>query len=191
MIEHIYIVPRWGGRPQDEWYVWLAAELQGRLDHTDIHILDMPNPDQPTIESWPAALKAAVGTNPDMLENTLLIGHSVGCQTILRYLAELPDGVQVHGLLLVAAWWHVDDPSEAMWPWLSAPFDIERAREAAGEVAVIISENDPFTADYVQNKRLWEERMGANVTLTKRGGHFSKSVEPNVLDAFVEAFIDA
>jgi hypothetical protein len=53
----------------------------------------MPNPDLPTIPAWVGPRARAAGRRPEPSWPTRsIVGHSVGCQAVLRALAELPDG---------------------------------------------------------------------------------------------------
>lgn len=173
------IVPRWAGHSGSDFYPWLIRERPPGF--AAVRALDMPEPKQPTIGAWVPALTAALGTAP--APGTVLLGHSVGCQAVLRYLAELPPGSTVEGVLLVAAWWSVDTPWDSLRPWTDTPVDLARVRAASRRFVVLLSDNDPFTSDFRENGRLWEERLGAEVVLAPGARHFNGEQEPAVLDA--------
>jgi uncharacterized protein len=182
MERSLYIVPRWAGRPDSDFYPWLEASLREAPQRfSSIRTLDMPNPAQPTIDAWVGALAAAVGPAP--APSTVLMGHSVGCQTVIRYLATRPPEHQLDTALLVAGWWDIDKPWESIVPWIETPVDLARVRAAARTFVVLLSDNDPFTADHARNRRLWEERLGAKVVLAPGGRHFNNPQEPAVLEA--------
>jgi len=183
----LFIVPRWAGRPDTDFYSWLEAQVrEARQGISSVRTLDMPNPAQPTIEAWVGALARAVGPTPE--PSTLLMGHSVGCQTVIRYLASLPPGHVIDGVLLVAGWWDVDKPWESIVPWIETPVELARVRAAARRFVVLLSDNDPFTADHARNRRLWEERLGAEVVLAPGARHFNNPREPAVLETLLSHF---
>ncbi|HYH96978.1 RBBP9/YdeN family alpha/beta hydrolase [Hyalangium sp.] len=183
----LFIVPRWAGRPDTDFYSWLEAQIrEARQGLSSVRTLDMPHPAQPTIEAWVGALATAVGPTP--APSTVLMGHSVGCQAVLRYLATLPPGHVIDGALLVAAWWDVDKPWESIVPWIETPVDLARVRAAARRFVVLLSDNDPFTADHARNRRLWEERLGAEVVLAPGARHFNNPREPAVLETLLSRF---
>jgi uncharacterized protein len=187
MERSLYIVPRWAGRPDTDFYPWLETKLrQPASGFSAVHTLDMPQPAQPTPEAWVGTLARTLGPTPPA--STVLMGHSVGCQTVLRYLATLPPGVSVEGVLLVAAWWEVDTPWDTLRPWLAPIENLERVRAAARQWVVLISDNDPFTSDHARNQRLWEERLGAKVVLHAGGRHFNNPSEPAVLNTLLAHF---
>lgn len=183
----LFIVPRWAGRPDTDFYPWLEENLrESPRGLAPVRTLDMPNPSTPTIEAWVGTLGAAVGPAP--APSTILMGHSVGCQTVLRYLATLPPGHAIDGVLLVAGWWEVDTPWESLIPWLQTPVDLDRVRAAARRFVVLLSDNDPFTSDSVRNRQLWEERLGAEVVLAPGARHFNNPHEPAVLETLLSRF---
>ncbi len=182
MSRSLLIVPRWAGKPDSDFYPWLEAQLRESPGaFSSVRTLDMPEPSVPTLEAWGGALAQAAGSAP--APATVLMGHSVGCQTVLRYLATLPPGQVIEGALLVAGWWDVDKPWDTLLPWIQTPVDLERVRAAARRFVVLLSDNDPFTSDHAGNRRLWEERLGAQVVLVPGARHFNAAQEPAVLDA--------
>jgi hypothetical protein len=183
MTRALVVVPRWGGNPASDYYPWLTEQLREQTPppFEPIQVLGMPRPEQPEISTWVPALAAAADALP--AEQTVLVGHSVGCQAVLRYLAAQPEGRRFAGVLLVAAWWTVDQPWPSLLPWQEPVPRLERARAAAGRVVVLLSDNDPFTADPGPNGQLWRERLGAEVRLVPGAKHFNGAREPAVLEA--------
>jgi hypothetical protein len=187
-MRRLRIVPRWGGNPESDFYPWLARALAERSPaaFSDVRALAMPNPSLPTIDGWVGRLSTELdsATAPE----TVLLAHSVGCQALLRYLASLPDGVKYRGALLVAGWLWIDKPWDSIRPWLETSPDLARARAAVGEIVVLLSDNDPFTADFEANKRAWEERARARVVVVPGAKHFNAPEEPAVLDILSNSF---
>jgi len=187
MRRSLVTVHRWAGNPETDFYPWLGQQvLTPPALFDEVLTPRMPEPGTPTIERWVPALANVLGPTPS--PSTVLLGHSVGCQTVLRYLASLPEGRRVEGALLVAAWFEVDRPWSAVRPWLDTPIDLARARAALGRCVVVLSDGDPFTTDWRRNTRLWEERMGAEVVVVPGGRHFNNPREPAILDALRTRF---
>lgn len=182
-IERIAIMPRWSGHGDSDWYPWFRARI-AEHPKLPVQMLALDQPSAPTIDGCVASLTAALGDDPRALERTLLIGHSVGCQALLHYLAALPSdapGGPAH-LMCVAAWWAVDAPWETIRPWIETPHQLERlrARTQAG-VSVVLSDNDPFTADWQANAAQWRDRLDARVESVPGAQHFNGAEEPAVL----------
>lgn len=187
MSRSLVIVHRWAGRPDTDFYPWLDEKLRGPPAHFDsIRALDMPTPGTPTVDGWVSALRDAVGPVP--APSTVFLGHSVGCQAILRYLATLPPGHTVEGAVFVSGWFEVDAAWDSLRPWLDTPVDLERARAALRRSVVLLSDNDPFTSDWRRNASLWEERLGAEAVVIPGGRHFNNPREPAVLEVLQTRF---
>lgn len=98
MKKRVIIVHGWDGYPEEGWFPWLKQQLKAR--GFEVIVPQLPNADEPHIERWVPALSEAVGT-PD--EQMYFVGHSMGCQAIVRYLAALPADTRGYRYLL-GAW---------------------------------------------------------------------------------------
>jgi predicted alpha/beta hydrolase family esterase len=182
-IERIVIVPRWSGHADVDWYPWLREQLGSALQIEVVELV--PTPSAPEIDACVAALQAALGTDPAALGKTLLVGHSVGCQALMRYLASLTPAESAGArprLLCVAGWWTIDTAWPTIQPWVSTPISLAPLRANTDQVAVLLSDDDPFTGDWRANQLLWEQRLGAQVEISYGARHFNASQEPAVLD---------
>jgi predicted alpha/beta hydrolase family esterase len=132
----------------------------------------MPHPHAPTIDAWVSHLSKAVGVAD---RHTFLIGHSIGCQTILRYLERLPSGTAVGGVVLVAPFLTLTglegDEEPIARPWLTTPVSDRAVREHTPRLAAIFSDNDAFVP--IENRALFEERFGAATYVEHERNHFS------------------
>src|SRR3990167_1700607 len=95
-MKRIIIIHGWDGYPEEGWFPWLKKELKNQ--GLEVLVPQMPEPEAPKIENWVPKFSEIVGT-PD--ENTYLVGHSMGCQTIVRYLEALPEGVKIGGAVFI------------------------------------------------------------------------------------------
>lgn len=171
----VLISPRWGGTDGDDWYPWLVDELSS-WPQTHAEVVPLaPSADEPSIEESRRALLAAVGRVPDPV---VLVGHSVGAQVVLRSLPSLSADL-VRGVVAVAGWFEVDEPWPAIQPWLDTPVpDVDPGLP----ITVLLSDDDPFTADHERTRRDWE-RLGADVSVLADAGHLNDSPQRPVLDA--------
>lgn len=184
----VLLIPRWGGRPESDWYPWLVDALAEDEALGPVTVARMPAPDAPTHEAWVPAIARHAGDDPDVLARTVLVGHSVACLAVAHYLAALPAPRHVRGFLGVAAWWYVDAPWDSLRPWMARLPDVARARRACPRAAVLLSDNDPFTADAAENGRWWAEGLGAAVEVVPGAGHFNRRAAPRVRDALHRHF---
>ena len=91
------IIHCWDGYPDYCWYPYVKKELEAK--GFEVQVPAFPETDAPKLDAWLHVLKEKVGI-PD--GNTYLIGHSVGCITIFRYLESLAPGQKIGGVVLVA-----------------------------------------------------------------------------------------
>lgn len=172
-MKKIIIVHRWEGNSQDDWYPWLKSELE-KIGHK-VLVPDMPDTDSPVIEKWVGHLAKIVGT-PD--KDTYFVGHSIGCQTILRYLDAYrfePLG-GVGGAIFVAGWFNLanlenDEVKEIARPWIKTPINSVKIRTVLPESTLFISENDPYDC-LEENKQRFAEMMTKSVVVPF-AGHFT------------------
>ncbi len=140
-----------------------------------VRILAMPHTHTPTIRDWVATLQDAV-KKPD--EKTFFVGHSMGCQTILRYLETLPKGVVTGGALLVAPFFTLKgltttEEKNIARPWLEIPIDAKEVKSHIRDIYAVFSDNDEFVP--LKNVALFETRLKAWTRVEKNAGHFSGS----------------
>src|SRR5690606_24894935 len=97
VMNRVVVVHCWGGNSDYAWYPYAKTELE-KLGYK-VLVPDMPDPDPPKQATWLPHLHKIIDEPDDEL---LLIGHSIGTVTIMRYLESLPEGTQVGKVVLVA-----------------------------------------------------------------------------------------
>ncbi len=97
MGKRVFIIHCWDGRPNYCWYPWVKKELE--KNGFQVNVPAMPETEMPRMEKWVPELRKLVGS-PD--KDVYLVGHSVGCITILRYLESLKENEKIGGAVLVA-----------------------------------------------------------------------------------------
>lgn len=175
--KRVLIIHGWGGYPEEGWFPWLKRELAER--GFTVFVLAMPDSDEPEINAWVGFLAEAVKT-PDL--NTFFVGHSVGCQTVLRYLEGLDDGIKVGGAVLVAPWMELDmttiaeegeDAIAIARPWMETPIDFGKVKTHADDFTAIFSDSDPFVP--LAQTEFFRNQLDARIIIEKNKGHFSGS----------------
>src|SRR3989338_169649 len=96
-MKRVFIVHGWGGHPEEGWFPWLKKELEAK--GFKVFVPQLPDAENPRIQKWVPKLAETVGV-PD--EETYFVGHSMGCQTIARYLESLPAEIKIGGAIFVA-----------------------------------------------------------------------------------------
>jgi len=168
----VYIIHRWDGNPKADWYIWLKDRLQDM--GFDVDILAMPDPEKPDVKEWPAFIREKAGEPND---NTLFIGHSVGCQAILRYLQK--SQTSALGVICVAGWFTLKDleteeEKEIAKPWIDiSSVDFQKIKENVGDLVVIFSNDDPYVP-LEDNIKIFEDKLGAKIVIQQSKGHFTE-----------------
>ncbi|MCR4274918.1 MAG: alpha/beta hydrolase [Candidatus Campbellbacteria bacterium] len=169
-MKRAFIVHRWSGGASDDWRPWLKKELENKS--YEVFVLEMPSTDTPVIESWVNHLASAVGT-PD--ENTYFIGHSIGCQTILRYLESI--NTPIGGAVFVAGWFNLanlegDEVKEIARPWIETPISKEKIKGVISRSALLISDNDPY--GFFKENVAGFKQLGTEVVVLHNAGHITE-----------------
>ena len=173
MNKRVFIVHGWGGYPEEGWFPWLKKELEAK--GFTVHIPQLPDADNPRIFNWVPKLAEVVGV-PD--EQTYFIGHSIGCQTIARYLEALPEGTKIGGAVFVAGFFKrltglEDEPGvkETDRHWLETPIDLSMVKSRLGKSIAIFSDNDPYVP--LDNQDNFRDKLDAKIVIEHGKGHFS------------------
>ncbi len=165
----IYIIHGWGGSPESDWIPWLRRELEKK--GYEVVVPAMPNTDAPEMSAWIGHLKEIV-KNPD--RDTYFIGHSNGCQAVMRYL-EASDGAKIGGALFVAGWFNLnnleDEEIPIAEPWIKTPLNFEKVKNSIGKLEIILSDNDPYNC-LEENERKFGQ-LGGRVRIVHNAGHFA------------------
>lgn len=177
-MKKVYMIHGWGGSSEDNWFPWLRYELEDR--DVEVRVFNMPNTENPKIEEWVKYLETKV---KDVDKDTYFIGHSIGCQTIMRFLEKLHKDKKIGGCIFVAPWFNLvnlePEEMEIAHPWLNSQIHFERVIEHCTNFLCIFSNDDPnvpFT-----DKEIFKDRIGAKIIIEKKRGHFEDDEEPVIL----------
>lgn len=131
----------------------------------------MPKPAMPVCGDWTATLESAVQKPGE----TILIGHSLGCPTILYYLQNysgpdiLPHVVLVAGFGRAFLNHHVSKLQARLFHWFDGELDFSLIRGKARHFTCINSDNDPLIP-FIEGEWLAKQLKGELVTEHKQ--HF-------------------
>lgn len=165
----------WTGSATRDWFPWAKNELEEKS--YEVFVPEMPEPDYPRIGPWIAKIKETVG-EPRL--DDIIVGHSMGCQGILRYLQTLPEGTKIKKVILIAGFeklkeaaFEVPEDRVIFKPWSEVPIDYPKIKKMADSFIAVFSDDDPVVPHEV-NAELFKEKLGAKIILKKGMGHFSQ-----------------
>ncbi|HXK35939.1 MAG TPA: alpha/beta hydrolase [Candidatus Paceibacterota bacterium] len=184
MGEKVYIIHNWDGTPGTNWYPWLKQELEAK--GFLVVVPEMPDTAEPVIEKWVEHLKNIISV-PD--DKTYFIGHSIGCQTAMRYL-ESSNDVKIGGALFVAGWFKLDnledkEVARIAEPWLTTPINFEKVKNSITKLHVLLSSDDPYDCTE-ENKSVFIEKLSAEVLVENDKGHFTREKYEGILEEFLK-----
>jgi uncharacterized protein len=182
---HVAIIHGWKGRPDTNWKPWLAHQLQERGIKADVPA--MPNPDNPIQSEWVDKIAQTIGT-PAI--DTYLVGHSLGCIAILRYLETLDENQKIGGAIFVAGFGHelkFDGYNGEHDSFFKKPLNWKTIRKRCHKFVAIHSDNDPHVGR--DNLDLFKENLGAETILTHGQGHYGSDDGHTKLEIVLEKLI--
>ena len=181
----VIIVHGCGGSSNNDWIPWLKEELKKR--DLEVIALDMPDTEKPEIAKWVGFLSLNIKSTD---KNLILVGHSIGCQAILRYLEKT--NKKVEATILVAPWMHLDEQTikeegeesiKISKPWMETLIDFNKIRMLSKFVC-IFSDNDPYVP--LSDEKLFMKELNAKTIIEKNKGHFNDARYPVILNTFLE-----
>ena len=163
------IVHCWDGYPEYCWYP--ATKKQLEQTGFTVTVPAFPDSAKPDLANWLDKLKSVI-VKPD--ENLFLIGHSVGCITILRYLESLDPGVKIGGTVLVAGF--TDDLGyKELKNFFETPIDFEKIKNHCQKFVAIHSDNDQYVD--LKHAEIFKTKLKAQVVIKNNAGHFSGAAD--------------
>lgn len=179
MTKRVFVIHRWNGNPDSDWYPWVKNQLEQQImsDGSQIyqvHIPKMPDTEHPKIDAWVAKLAETVGKLEDA---DTFIGHSIGCQTILRFLEKASDQIKISKVIMVAPWYVLTnlekEESEVARPWLEVPIYFENIKAKARSFICVFSGDDPYVP-FEGNRKIFTDSLGTSIMLEYGKGHFTE-----------------
>ena len=162
-MKNALILQGWYQKPTSNWYPWLKKELE-KKGYTVIV------PDLPTIHTdapdW-AEIKKTI-LDLDIIDNeTLIVGHSLGCLMALKIAEEY----KYNKMILVAGWDFNDLTVEHQSFW-EQPIKHKKITNHVKNIICIASDNDPYFT-WCTNEEM-SRRLNAKPILVQNAGHFTE-----------------
>ena len=161
----VYIVHGYKAKPADHWFTWLKTELAKK--DVKVEIITMPNSDNPEASTWQEALNK----NIDRLdEHTYLVAHSLGCISVLRYLADNQLDFKLGGLFLVSGFNSTLPALPQLDSFIENTAITEPLSRQIKHTLVFASTKDPFVP-ILKTKNL-SDTLEAKLIQIENAGHF-------------------
>jgi len=172
MKSRVFVIHGWGGTPRGEWFPWVKKEIS-KLGY-EVIVPEMPDTNHPKIGSWVNKLNEVVG---ETRLTDIFIGHSIGCQTILRFVNSFEENQIIDKIILVAPWWYLtlegEEEKIVTEPWLKIDVDFEKIKSKENKIVSIFSDDDPFVPLDI-NQKFFKEKLNSEIIIENKKGHFSE-----------------
>lgn len=169
-MKRVIIIHCWEGYPEYCWYPWVKKELEMR--GFQVEVPAFPETENPKLSGWLPKLQEVIG-QPD--EELYLIGHSLGCITIMRYLETLGENQKIGGVVFVAGFTE-NVGFDEIQTFFETPVDLEKIKNKVKNGFVAIhSDDDPYVD--LKYANLFKEKLGAEIIIKHNAKHFSGVIE--------------
>jgi hypothetical protein len=164
------IIHCWEGYPEYCWYPSVKKELEGK--GFQVEVPAFPDTQKPKLNEWLPMLEEVAG-EPD--ENLYLIGHSLGCITIMRYLETLNENQKIGGVVFVAGFTE-NVGYEEIKTFFESPVNLGKIKDKVKNGFVAIhSDDDPYVD--LKYANIFKENLGAEIIIKHNAKHFSGAIE--------------
>ena len=169
----IVLIHGYKASSKTNFFPWLAEEL--RKQGHEIVCPDLPNPESPDPEEWTKFLVEAVGPIDD---ETIIVGHSIGGASALRFLEAAEVYSTPKACILVSTPWMIK--SDQFRGFFLSELDFDVLMWKASRFAIVHSKEDeviPF--DHAEK---YAQVLHAKLIPTDSCGHFQGERYPVLLE---------
>lgn len=164
--ENIYIIHGYTASKKSNWFPWLKEKLEDKK--VKVSVPDMPDSKNPYCKQWLHHLSSVVS---EINENTIFIGHSLGCIAIIRFLLE--KNIKINGAIFVSGFIDenpMSENTEGLQSFFSDPLDIERLKYPIPNRVAITAADDDIVPSAATKKMA--EKINAKLMELNSGKHF-------------------
>jgi len=162
----VFLLHCWGGNGRSCWSGWIADELRKR--GVEVIAPDFPGSSTPELDSWLTEVRKHVQHFDD---DWVLVGHSLGCPTILRLLEKCGPDEKIKCAILVAGF-ASDLGIDQIRNFVDKEFDWDKIRQKANRFIVINSDNDPYI-ELSEGERM-AKLLGTGLIIEPSAGHINE-----------------
>lgn len=177
----VYVVHGYMAAPQSNWFPWLVEQCQ--YHNINIHVLEMPNSHFPDKEIWNDKLTNEIQLDSD----TIVVGHSLGCITLLRYLAQQHTSTSIKGAILVSGFFEAVGGLPELDTFTQESVNFSDLIHRIQHRVVITARNDDIVPHHYSERLA--EKLSADFLLYQEGGHFIDRDGIRTLPAVLEKIL--
>lgn len=168
-MKKVILVHGWDGSPEKDWFPWIIGELKNK--GFEVVAPYMPDPEHPHISTWVEYLANVI---KEYDKETIFVGHSIGCQTIMRYFEF--QNTKAKAAIFVAGWFNLMNMSkyeeEIAKPCIETPINYEKVKNCLSSIKVVLGVNDKWV-NLEETKKQFEQKLSAEIITVHNAGHFT------------------
>lgn len=162
----VYLIHGFTASSKANWFPWLKSEMEN-IELTLI-VPNMPNTNDPHLLPW---LQKMEEVAEEINNNTIFIGHSLGCIAALQFI--LKKNIAIKGVILVSGFMDenpMEVQKEGLSQFVDEPLDVERVKALIPNRVAITAIDDDIVP-WAATKKL-ADRLGAQLIERSNGKHF-------------------
>ena len=169
MKKRVINIHGWEGYPDEGWRPWLKRKLEEK----GFEVINpaMPDTKNPKLKKWLTHLNKII-KKPD--KNLYLIGHSLGCITILKYLESLGSSNKIGGAILVAGFSKeltYKGYKNELSNFFQIPVNWNKVKKNCNKFIVLQSNDDPYVS--INHAYILKEKLNAETIIQNGMKHYS------------------
>ncbi len=162
----IYLIHGFTASSKANWFPWLKEQMKNK--GFELIVPDMPNTEDPHLDPWLQKLEESIN---NINENTIFIGHSLGCITSLRFI--LKKGISIKGAILVSGFMDknpMDIQKEGLTEFMSGEIDIDKVKGLIPHRVMLTAVDDDIVP--MEATKKMADKLDARLIILDKGGHF-------------------
>ena len=160
----VVVLHGWRGSEPEHWQSWLVDQLHA--SERQVRYPTLPDPDQPQLDAWLAALDETLTGLPDA--GVDVVAHSLGAVLWLQHVASASEAPHPARVALVAP----PSPQTAIAEiagFFPPPLDVDVVRHASEGTVLVAGDDDPYVPEGIADA--YARPLKIATTVLAGGGH--------------------
>lgn len=177
---NVIIIHGTAGDPNENWFPWLKSKLE-KLE-CRVFVPQFPTPENQSLENW---LKVFKDYEQYLDENSIVVGHSLGCAFLLSVIENLKHPIKA-AFFIAGFLKKLNKPEfiESNKTFVEKEFDWVKIKNNCKKFYVINSDNDP-NVPLEKGKELGE-KLDTELIIIKNASHFNEKAGYTKFDFLLE-----
>jgi hypothetical protein len=177
----VFIVHGFTSSPNAGWIPYIMQELKDKNIYS--HSIFMPNSEEPVLEEWVNQIKNVINFCKN--DTIYLVGHSLGCAAILKFLENT--NVLMGGVFLVGGR-IIKSENKLTENFYKEDFDFDSIKNNSNKFVIIHGEKDDVVD--VSNAYELAAKLNTEPCVVQNGNHFTGSTGYKTFPLLLEKILE-